>query len=360
MKREGFHVCFVVLCLSSLLTFLPLAMSGAEGSAQESIAPLPKKIVVSTLSPGTMMYAVTSGLAKVASDNSPTTMVVVPGSLVASVPNMDKTGQPMLVLADSNTFYQSYTGKVAPEPTIKGMPAKNFYPRACRNLRALMAGSNMTFGFLARNDSGLEKVEDLKGKRIAWGWAEAPFQLNNTLTSLYNAGLTIDDVKTVPVTTMVTSVQALTDGRLDATNVAVGMGAISEADAMVGVHFLDQSMNPEAIKQARRCRAGVKVLPVPPGPAGLKRKTFLMASPMVMAASTHLPADVAYALLRVWWDNYEKWQNIHPILKLWTRESFFIKEITVPYHEGAVKFYKEKGLWDAEMDQIQARLLAGE
>jgi TRAP transporter TAXI family solute receptor len=360
MKREGFHVCLVVLCLSSLLTFLPFGFTSAEASAQKSIANLPKKIIVGTLSPGGMMYAVTSGLAKVTSDNSPTTMVIVPGSLVASVPNMDKMGQPMLVLADSNTFYQAYTGKVAPEPTIKGMPPKNFYPRACRNLRALMAGSNLLLGMLVRNDSGMTKVEELRGKRIAWGWAEAPYQLNNTLTCLYNGGLTIDDVKTVPVTSMVASVQALTDGRLDATNVAVGMGAISEADAMVGVHFLDQSMNPEAIKQARRCRAGVKVVLMPPGPAGLKKETPLMASPMVMAASTHLSADVAYALLNVWWDNYEKWQDMHPILKLWTRKSFFIKEITIPYHEGAVKFYKEKGLWDAEMDQIQARLLAGE
>lgn len=360
MKKEGLHACLGAICSLSLLTFLLFVLTSTEASAQKSAAKLPDKIVVSTLSPGTMMYAVTSGLAKVASDNSTTTMVVVPGNLVASVPNMDKMGQPMLVLADANTFYQAYTGKVAPEPTIKGMPQKNFYPHACGNLRGLMAGSNMTFGFLVRNDSGLEKVEDLKGKRIAWGWAEAPFQLNNTLTSLYNAGLTIDDVKTVAVTNMVASVQALTDGRLDTTNVAVGMGAISEADAMVGVHYLDQSINPEAIKQARRCRAGVKVLPIPPGPAGLKRKTALMGSPMVVAASTHLSADVAYELLRVWWDNYEKWQDIHPGLKLWTRESFFIKEMTVPYHEGAVRFYKEKGVWDAEMDQIQARLLAGD
>lgn len=355
MKR-GLFVNFI---LASLLMFLPFAVMSAEASAKESIAKLPKKVVVGTLSPGGMMHAVTSGLAKVASDNSPTTLVVVPGNLVLSVPNMDKTGQPMLVLADANTFYQAYTGKIAPEPTIKGMPQKNFYPHACGNVRAVMAGSNFTFGFLARNDSGLEKVEDLKGKRIAWGWAEAPFQLNNTLTSLYNAGLTIDDVKTVPVSEMVASVRALSDGRLDATNVAVGMGAISEADAMVGVHYLDQLMTPEAIKQARRCRAGVKVLPIPPGPAGLKRKTNLMASPMVVAASTHLDSDVAYALLHVWWDNHEKWQGMHPILKLWTQKSFFIKEMTVPYHDGAVKFYKEKGLWDAEMDQIQAQLLAG-
>jgi hypothetical protein len=33
------------------------------------------------------------------------------------------------------------------------------------------------------------------------------------------------------------------------------------------------------------------------------------------------------------------------------------KTATVPYHPGAVKFYKEVGAWGAEMDGVQKKLL---
>jgi TRAP-type uncharacterized transport system substrate-binding protein len=41
-------------------------------------------------------------------------------------------------------------------------------------------------------------------------------------------------------------------------------------------------------------------------------------------------------------------QTIHPLLKRWTKETQAITNFTVPYHSGAVRFYKEVGLWTAK------------
>jgi TRAP-type uncharacterized transport system substrate-binding protein len=68
--------------------------------------------------------------------------------------------------------------------------------------------------------------------------------------------------------------------------------------------------------------------------------------------------QVVASVLRAIWDNVEKLAPLHPILKEWTRERAVDPDVTIPYHPGAVQFFKEKGVWFAKMDEAQKRLLA--
>ena len=98
-----------------------------------------------------------------------------------------------------------------------------------------------------------------------------------------------------------------------------------------------------------------------PGPSGIKERTPLLTYPTVIVASTSLPDQVAEALLTAWWDNLAELRTLHPAFqRMKTPDMFVIEKISIPYHEGAVKFYKKKGVWSAKMDTIQQRLLKGE
>jgi TRAP-type uncharacterized transport system substrate-binding protein len=56
------------------------------------------------------------------------------------------------------------------------------------------------------------------------------------------------------------------------------------------------------------------------------------------------------------YDKPGRFEVVHPV---WGR--FDIKSATaprlVPYHAGAVKYYKEKGVWDSGVDKWQKEML---
>lgn len=72
-----------------------------------------------------------------------------------------------------------------------------------------------------------------------------------------------------------------------------------------------------------------------------------------------MPEGVAYAALKVLWDNNDELRKVNARMRDWTRERMVSGQAAVPYHPGAIKFYREKGAWSAEMDKLQQQLLKG-
>jgi TRAP-type uncharacterized transport system substrate-binding protein len=49
--------------------------------------------------------------------------------------------------------------------------------------------------------------------------------------------------------------------------------------------------------------------------------------------------------------------SMHQTFKEWTHEAMLNPKMTVPYHDGAIRFYKEVGKWTPELEQAQKELL---
>ena len=49
-----------------------------------------------------------------------------------------------------------------------------------------------------------------------------------------------------------------------------------------------------------------------------------------------------------------------PGLMEWSVKGFLSKEPRIPFHNGAIRFYKEKGFWTKEMEDLQKAVLAEE
>ena len=330
--------------------------------AQSQAQPLPRGVNFGTHAVGSVFNAVGTGLANVATEHGPIRVVVQPFSgPPAWVPTMNRQGKPEIGIINVTEAWQAYTGKATPKPLPAGAPnMKSPYPPNS-DLRLLMMGTDLAVGIPVRADSPIKSLEDIKGKTVTWGYPAFPAGILAGLSLMATCGVSLQDVATVPVPEVVSGVRAVMEGRADAAaTAAVGMGIVTEADAKVGIRFLPACQNPKGIRVAQGIMPGGQVKVRSAGPAGLKQDTPLWQYPIVVAVSTHMPDEVAYTLVKTWAEHWKQLEPIHPQLRGWRPEIFVQEHATIPYHSGAIKLYKERGLWSSEMDRNQTILLKGE
>lgn len=101
-------------------------------------------------------------------------------------------------------------------------------------------------------------------------------------------------------------------------------------------------------------------------PHWLKRgqATAIVEDTCVNAYDIHLtshkgaPDRVISTVLKGIWDNVDKLPPLHPSFKDWTRQRAVDPDVTMPYHPGAVQYFKERGIWPASMEEAQRKLLS--
>jgi TRAP-type uncharacterized transport system substrate-binding protein len=86
--------------------------------------------------------------------------------------------------------------------------------------------------------------------------------------------------------------------------------------------------------------------------------TCFVAYDICLTTHKAAPERVVATVLKAISDNIEKLPPFHPAFKEWTRERAVDADVTIPYHPGAISFYKEQKLWSSKMDEAQKRLLA--
>ncbi len=193
----------------------------------------------------------------------------------------------------------------------------------------------------------LNKSPISRGKRLAWDYGGHAINQTWQNAVMETAGLKATDVVQVRVSNLNDGVRAVPEGKVDAAFTAVGIGVVEEANAMEPIRFLSMPNTDTANKIMDRY--GAAVVKSTPG-AGIKGDTHVIGYPLQLVSSSKVNEKTIYTLVKVWWDNLAELQTIHPLFKRWTKETQALTNFTVPYHPGAIQFYKEAGVWTAKHD----------
>ena len=221
--------------------------------------------------------------------------------------------------------------------------------RKLDNLRAVAILMPLRNTFWVANDSPIKSIADLKGKKVPGGWTSQ--KTIGTLASalLANGGLSYDDVEAVLVPNVNRGADDFIQGKVDAFFFAIGAGKVREAGAKVGgVHPVPLDPSPEAMARTQAVVPQVYALQVKPSPAnyGIEEPTYVMAMDFVFLTNKDMPEDVIYNIIKVLHGGKDEMFKSFKALGANFSPDLMAKKLTAgEYHPGAIKFYKEAGLW---------------
>ena len=322
---------------------------GAGGAAAQG---LPPTVTLGTSQTGTLQHGVATGLAKVASAKIGSTVVIQPFAGATTALPLVETGELDFGLAPSVDVAMSFYG-----PDNLKIGGVNPYPRA-PGLRLVMAGSPLIASLIVKKDSPIKTALDLKGRRIAGEFRASLGAYINTYVHLTSANLTWKDVSVVPFSGLNDALDALVQGRIDATVYGVGAARVREADAQVGVRWASSDCSPEGDARIRKAAPGYYTIRLKAGSApAVHEDVCTTAYSLYLYAGTKAPDRVVAAVLKALWEDEEKLGPLHPTLRSWKRATAVDKTPTAPYHPAAIEFYKSVGAWSEEAEAAHKRLL---
>ncbi len=228
----------------------------------------------------------------------------------------------------------------------------------------LFGGAPTFAGPLTHMQSGIKTGADLKGKKFVGETTANPRGTVQSLAFLANWGLTKEDVIWIKVPGLTDAVNTLIEGTTDAVgNSGPGLASVNELDAKKGALFLSLNTSPEAIKAYNDVyQFEVSIVDVDPDPKFTRvreRTTMLRYDDYYIAREDQISDEEAYDVVKAIFEHHEEVRQLHVTLSVVTKPEFLIiPRSLVPYHPGAIEFYKEKGLWTQELEDRNNELLA--
>lgn len=308
------------------------AMALALGAGQAAA----DTVSISTLPPGAINNVQASVIAKVIQENSDLQMRVAtfnsPSAILGSVQNK----QAEFAFTSNDEAGVAVRGK------------DEYTGRAMKNLRVALTVFPFAVGIMVQKDSPIKTVADLKGKKFATGWQGFKQGIPLANAMLATGGISLDDVDPVPATNLLRAADDFKAGRTVGAQFAIGAPKVAEIDSAIGgVRFLSLENTPEALARMQAVRPEYHIVQRQPAPhlPGVIGPTNLMEYYIVVMTGAHVPDEVVYEAVKALSANKAELVKGHPSYNAFTPGGMAVVHQDMPYHPGAVKFYKEAGIW---------------
>lgn len=215
---------------------------------------------------------------------------------------------------------------------------------AMDKLRSLFSLHNEAFTIVVRADSGINKLDDLLGKRVNIG---NPGSGNRaTMEVLMDAkGWTKNDFKLASELKASEQPQALCDNKVDAIIFSYGHpnGAVQEVSTSCKTHIINVE-GPEVDKLVAENQFYAYTTVAGGMYQGTPNDVKTFGVKATFVTSTDVSEDIIYEIIKAVFDNFDNFKTLHPVFANLEASKLIDEGNTAPLHEGAKRYFKEKGL----------------
>ena len=227
-------------------------------------------------------------------------------------------------------------------------------------IRALMLNtSDQVLTVVAAGDAGVRTVADLKGKRVAWVIG-APSLNHNITAILAFANLTWDDVRKVEFGGFGAAMDGIVNNQVDAAFTSSISGkAYQIAKSPRGlVYPVISHKDKEGWKRLNAVAPFFFPFMGTEGAELSKDKAAESATypyPVLMSYASQ-DGDLVYNMTRAMVETFDMYKGAAPGNAGWDpkRQNF---TWAIPYHDGAIRYWKEAGMWKPEHQKHNDRLI---
>ena len=245
--------------------------------------------------------------------------------------NTIKAGELDLGVAQSDVQYNAAKGEA------------QFKDGAFKELRAVMSLHPEPFTVLARKEANIKSFADFKGKRFNVGnpGSGTRASMEELLSSM---GWKMSDFSLAAELKADEHGPALCDGKIDGFFYGVGHPSANIQDPTTTCGAKLVSLTGAAVDKLVKAKPYYGYATIP---AGLypnnpqETKTFGVLATLV--SSSKVPADTVYVAVKAVFDNFDEFKKLHPALAILDPKVMVKDGLSAPLHDGAAKYYKEKG-----------------
>ena len=212
-----------------------------------------------------------------------------------------------------------------------------------KELRAVFSLHHESVTLVAAVDAGINTIADLKGKRVNLG-NPGSGQHWNAIDALEAVGL---DPKRDILPQKVKASEApalLQDNRIDAFFCTVGHPSETIQTALSGLRKVRiVPISGPGIDKLIADNSYYRSATIPAGMYNNKEDITTFGVGATFVTSADVPDDVVYTVVKSVFENFDQFKKLHPAFANLKAEEMIKDGLSAPLHDGAMKYYKEKG-----------------
>lgn len=298
-----------------------------------------QQVAIGTSNPGSIYHSSGSVIAKLLTEKANVRATIQPfASPNVFIPAVN-AGDMQLGLANIAELAWAVEGK------------EHFEGRPHKDLRAVAVMYPLRSAIFVRKDSPIKDLKDLKGRPALDGFTSQKIILP-LLDAMYaTVGMKRSDMRPVQVPNVVAGADAFAAGKADMFFFAIGSAKPKEVDASVGgIRMLPLPNTPQAEKAIKEhFPPGYLRLEQPsPVNTGVLEPMHSLAYDALVFAGSKTPDNVAYQTAKVMHDNAKEMGEAFGPFRLFDAKAMAKSFDGLQYHPGAVKYYREIGLWKGQ------------